>query len=119
VLIAAPLLLAVTAAAVLNRVPPSAMEHGAGAFGAFGALMAVLYFLCFAGVAGSTIGERVTRTASHRSTTAHTLRAVGDRAFLAAFRDFRSIAAFGVRIGRLTLRRVGPGGTVDGERLAF
>jgi hypothetical protein len=119
VLIAAPLLLAVTAAAVLNRVPPSAMEHGAGAFGAFGALMAVLYFLCFAGVAGSTIGERVTGTASHRSTTAHTLRAVGDRAFVAAFRDFRSIAAFGVRIGRLTLRRVGPGGTVDGERLAF
>jgi hypothetical protein len=118
-LIAAPLLLAVTAAAVLNRVPPSAMDHGAGAFGAFGALMAVLYFLCFAGVAGCTIGERVTGTASQAATTAHTLRAVGDRAFAAAFRDLRSIAALGVRIGRLTLRRVAPDGTVDGERLAF
>lgn len=118
-LIAAPLLLAVTAAAILNRVPPSAMDHGAGAFGAFGALMAVLYFLSFAGVAGSTIGERVTGTASQGATTAHTLRAVGDRALAAAFRDLRSIAALGVRLGRLTLRRVGPGGTVDGERLAF
>ena len=118
-LIAAPLLLAVMAAAGLNRVPPSAMDHGAGAFGAFGALMAVLYFLCFAGVAGSTIGERVTGTAQHGPPTAHTLRAVGVRAFAAAFRDLRSISALGVRIGRLTLRRVGPGGTVDGERLAF
>lgn len=118
-LIAAPLLLAVMAAAVLNRVPPSAMDHGAGAFGAFGALMAALYFLCFAGVAGSTIGERVTGTAHHESMAAHTLRAVGDRALAAAFRDLRSISALGARIGRLTLRRVGPGGTVDGERLAF
>jgi Helix-turn-helix domain len=118
-LIAAPLLVTVTAAAILNRVPPSAMDHGAAAFGAFGALMAVLYFLCFAGVAGSTIGERLTGTASQAGTTAHTLRAVGDRALAAGFRDLRSIAALGVRIGRLTLRRVGPNGTVDGERLAF
>ncbi|HWK11262.1 MAG TPA: helix-turn-helix transcriptional regulator [Vicinamibacterales bacterium] len=118
-LIAAPLLLAVGAAAVLNRVPPSAMEHGAGAFGAFGALMALLYFLCFAGVAGSTIGERVTGTGQHAVPSTHTLAAVRDRALAAAFRDLRSIAALGVRIGRLTLRRVGPNGTVDGERLAF
>lgn len=118
-LIAAPLLLAVAAAAVLNRVPPSALEHGAGAFGAFGALMALLYFLCFAGVGGATIGERLTGTAGHHATAVHTLAAVRDRALLAAFRDLRSIAALGVRIGRLTLRRVAPDGTVDGERLAF
>jgi hypothetical protein len=118
-LIAAPLLLAVAAAAVLNRVPPSAMEHGAGAFGAFGALMALLYFLCFAGVAGATIGERVTGTAGHDAMAAHTLGAVRDRALAAAFRDLRSIAALGVRIGRMTLRRVAADGTVDGERLAF
>lgn len=118
-LIAAPLLLAVAAAAVLNRVPPSALEHGAGAFGAFGALMALLYFLCFAGVAGATIGERVTGTGRTEARPAHTLGAVRDRAFAAAFRDLRSIAALGVRIGRMTLRRVAADGTVDGERLAF
>ncbi len=118
-LIAAPLLLAVAAAAVLNRVPPSAMEHGAGAFGAFGALMALVYFLCFAGVAGSTIGERVTGTAGRNSMTAHTLGAVRDRALAAAFRDLRSISSLGIRIGRMTLRRVAADGTVDGERLAF
>jgi hypothetical protein len=117
-LIAAPLLVAVGAAAMMNRVPPSALEHGAGAFGAFGALMASLYFLCFAGVAGSTIGERVIGTAAGSPTT-HTLGAVRDRALAAAFRDLRSIATLGVRLGRMTLRRVGPNGTVDGERLAF
>jgi hypothetical protein len=118
-LIAAPLLLAVAAAAIVNRVPPSAMDHGAGAFGAFGALMALVYFLCFAGVAGSTIGERVTGMAGRNCMAAHTLAAVRDRAFAAAFRDLRSIASLGVRIGRMTLRRVAADGTVDGERLAF
>jgi hypothetical protein len=118
-LIAAPLLLAVAAAAVLNRVPPSAMEHGAGAFGAFGALMAILYFLCFAGVAGATIGERITGIGGQQTAAVHTLAAVRDRALSAAFRDLRSIAALGVRLGRMTLRRVAADGTVDGERLAF
>jgi hypothetical protein len=114
-LIAAPLLLAVAAAAIMNRVPPSAMDHGAAAFGAFGALMALLYFLCFAGIAGATIGEQVTGTAGQHARLAHTLDAVRNRALSAAFRDLRSIAALGVRIGRLSLRR----GAVDGERLAF
>jgi hypothetical protein len=118
-LIAAPLLVAVAAAAIMNRVPPSAMEHGAGAFGVFGALMALVYFLCFAGIAGSTIGERLTGIAEHTSTTRLTLDTVRDRALAAAFRDVRSISAVGVRIGRMTLRRVATDGTVDGERLAF
>ena len=88
--IAAPLLLAIFAAAAMNRIPPSALRYGASSFGAFGAIIAALYFFCFAGVGGCTVGERVTGAPHDVSPGLDvTLHGVRIRTAAAAFRGER------------------------------
>jgi hypothetical protein len=83
--------------------PPSAFQRmAAPAFGLMGILLAGCYFICFAGIAGATVGERVSGISLGPD--AAELRdghAVLARAFRGVVRDATCIRTIGDTVGRV------------------
>jgi hypothetical protein len=105
VIVTLPLLAAIAAAAICMRVPPSALQAGAPAFGVFGVTMASLYFLAFASLAGTTPGEWLAGQPSGAPGAAGSGHRLRERALTLAFADARLIAALGAETARRFARR--------------
>ena len=100
--IMAMLLLLVAVTMTFTGAPLSSFRGtSATAFGLMGILLAGCYFVCFAGIAGTTLGERAMGISPAAADLAsHDLRSVAARTFRAAFRDVSSIRALGDTLGR-------------------
>jgi helix-turn-helix protein/RDD family protein len=101
-IITAMLLFLVAATMTFCAAPLSAFRTtSAPAFGLMGVLLAGCYFVCFAGIAGATFGERVTRLSpACEDRTALDLRSVLARTLRAVLRDVSSIHSLGDSLRR-------------------
>lgn len=104
--VAALLVVVVGCAITSMTIPVARLGHSAPAFGLMGLLLGAAYFVWFGGLAGRTLGEQVfwvePGNPGHASLT---LRAIGERALLAATEDVRCLQALGAWAGKTARQR--------------
>jgi hypothetical protein len=100
-IIMAMLLFLVAATMTFCSAPLSAFRGAAPAFGVMGILLAGCYFVWFAGIAGSTMGERAMGiSAAPADLASHDLHSVLARTLHGVLRDVISIRTLGDSLGR-------------------
>jgi transcriptional regulator with XRE-family HTH domain len=104
--IAGFLLVVVFGAALSLVVPISALDRSAGWFALVGIVLGLGYFAWFAGLVGTTLGDRAVGTSPGSSEVPTvTLRDVRIRTLRSATEDVRSIQRLGIAFGALTTFR--------------